>query len=124
MILRAKDEVKVVDWGNGDSHRLLVEADGMGFAMTHTIVKAGSKSALEYKRHLEACYCISGSGEVITADGDTSHRIEPGILYALDKHDAHHLIADPEADMELICVFNPPLRGDERHDLDRGYSHY
>ena len=124
MILRDKDAVNIVDWGNGDSHRLLVEADGMGFAMTHTVVKAGSKSALEYKRHLEACYCISGSGEVVVSGDDNTYRIEPGVLYALDKHDAHHLIADPEQDMHLVCVFNPPLKGDERHSLDQGFSHY
>jgi|SRR5215475_4426041 len=124
MIVRAKPAVKVVEWGNGQSYRFLLEADGMGFAMTHTVVEAGSKSPLEYKRHLEACYCISGSGRVIPMEGDASYRIEPGVMYALDQHDAHYLIADPEADMELICVFNPPLQGDERHNLDQGFSYY
>jgi L-ectoine synthase len=124
MILRAKDTVKVVDWGNGESYRFLVESDGMGFSLTHTVVRAGTKSPLEYRRHLEACYCISGSGEVVPREGDDVHRIEPGVLYALDQHDAHYLVADPESDMELICVFNPPLQGDEVHDLDRPFSHY
>jgi L-ectoine synthase len=88
------------------------------------VVLAGSKSMLQYTRHLEACYCIAGSGQVVTADGSETYTIEPGVMYALDQHDAHYLIADPEQDLELICVFNPPLTGDERHNLDQGFSNY
>jgi len=124
MIVRNRSEVKVVEWGNGLSYRFLLEPDNMGFTVTHTVVRAGTKSQLEYKRHLEACYCIAGRGVVLTADGDVSHIIEPGVIYALDQYDAHFLIADPETDLELVCVFNPPLQGNERHNLDRGFSHY
>jgi L-ectoine synthase len=123
MIVKARTGVPAVDWGNGTSFRLLVEKDNMGFAVAHTVVAAGSKSPLQYRNHLEACYCISGRGQVI-ADGIT-YDIEPGVIYALDRHDEHFLIADPEQDMELISVFNPPLRGDERHNLDAdGFSEY
>jgi len=123
MIVKTKFEVPAVDWGNGTSYRLLVAKDNMGFAVAHTVVRAGSKSLLQYRRHLEACYCISGRGKVIA--GDVSYEIKPGVIYALDQHDEHFLIADPEADMELISVFNPPLRGDERHNLDSdGFSEY
>ena len=124
MIVRAKSDVKVVDWGNGLSYRFLLEPDAMGFTMAHTLVRAGSKSQLEYTRHLEACYCIAGRGEVRSADGSVTHVIEPGVMYALDQHDAHYLIAGPDADLELVSVFNPPLKGDERHNLDQGFSHY
>ena len=125
MIIRSKNEVTAVDWGNGRSHRLLVDADGMGFALAHTVVAAGSQSKLQYRRHLEACYCISGKGRVISADGTTTHTIEPGVLYALDAHDAHTLAAAAGEDMHLISVFNPPIRGDERHTLDSsGFSQY
>ncbi|GAB4052441.1 ectoine synthase [Catellatospora paridis] len=123
MIVKARTEVPAVDWGNGTSFRLLVAKDNMGFAVAHTVVRAGSKSPLQYRNHLEACYCISGRGQVIS-DGVT-HEIEPGVIYALDQHDEHFLIADPDADMELISVFNPPLQGHERHNLDAdGYSEY
>lgn len=117
MIVRAKSEVKVVEWGNGQSYRFLTETDNMGFTVAHTVVKAGSKSPLHYRRHLEACYCISGRGQVVDNDG-TVHEIEPGVIYALNNNDPHFLIAAPEGDMELISVFNPPLQGDERHNLD------
>jgi L-ectoine synthase len=124
MIVRAKSKVKCVDWGNGLSYRFLTETDNMGFTVAHTVVRAGSTSPLHYRRHLEACYCISGRGQVITSDG-TAYPIEPGVIYALDRHDQHVLIAATEADMELISVFNPPLRGDERHNFDsEKFSHY
>lgn len=117
MIVRAKSKIRYVDWGNGLSYRFLTETDNMGFTVAHTVVRAGSKSPLHYRRHLEACYCISGRGQVITSDGSV-YQIEPGVIYALDQHEEHFLIAAPESDMELISVFNPPLRGDERHNFD------
>ena len=124
MIIREISNVKTVDWGNGLSRRFLLEADGMGYSITDTVVLAGTKSRLEYEHHMEACYCIGGRGEVVDVDG-TSHEITPGVLYALDKHDAHYLIASPEEDLRLVCVFSPALVGDERHHLDGGgFSRY
>ncbi|MEU8517045.1 ectoine synthase [Kitasatospora sp. NPDC059722] len=117
MLIRDLDDVKTVEWGNGLSRRFLVESDGLGYSLTDTIVNAGTKSRLEYRNHLEACYCIAGSGEVVDMDGN-AHPITPGRLYALDEHDAHYLVASPHEDMRLVCVFSPALRGDEVHQLD------
>jgi len=124
MIIRKIDEVLCVDWGNGVSRRFLLGSDGMGYTVTDTIVLAGTKSRIEYRNHLETCYCIEGKGEVVDIDGN-SHPIEPGTLYALDRHDAHFLIASPDQDLRLVCVFSPALRGDERHSLNSTeFSHY
>lgn len=124
MFVKSKDEIAPVDWGNGTSHRLLVEADNMGFALAHTVVHAGTESKLEYRRNLEACYCISGSGVVEDTDGNVV-KLKPGVLYALNNHDRHYLRAAPDEDLELISVFNPPIRGDEQHRLsDDGFSSY
>jgi len=126
VIVRAKTDVPCVEWGNGQSYRLLVQRDNMGFSVAHTVVRAGTKSPLRYLRHFEACYCIAGHGEVVTVDG-TTHPVRPGVLYALDQHDPHFLIAAPDTDLELISVFNPPLHGDERHNLgddSEEFSHY
>jgi L-ectoine synthase len=106
-----------VDWGNGTSVRLLTAADGMGFTVCHTVVRAGTTSFLEYRAHLEACYCLAGSGEIEDMAG-VVHRITPGTLYALDEYDRHHLRADPDTDLILVSVFNPALVGTERHSLD------
>ena len=44
MIIRELDEVKTVEWGNGLSRRFLLEADGLGYTVTDTIVSKGTKS--------------------------------------------------------------------------------
>jgi L-ectoine synthase len=116
VIIRKLTEVLTVEWGNGLSRRFLLERDGMGYTLTDTIVRAGSRSAMQYRNHLEACYCIAGRGEVVDTNGQ-SHPLEAGTLYALDQHDAHYLCAHPGEDMRLICVFTPALRGSERHNL-------
>jgi L-ectoine synthase len=124
MLVRARSEVKPVEWGNGLSRRFLVEADGLGYTVTETTVSAGTRSLLHYPNHLEACYCIGGRGAVIDSAG-RSYRIEPGTLYALDDHDPHCLVADPGEDLRLVCVFAPALTGDEIHVLDpERYSAY
>ena len=125
MIIREKDSVDAVDWGNGRSHRLLIAADGVGFAVAHTAVRAGSESRLQYRNHIEACYCISGEGEVVSADGELRHKLVPGVLSALAQNDAHILRAAEHGDLELISGFNPPIRGDEQHRLSPdGFSAY
>jgi L-ectoine synthase len=124
MIVRKLEDVTTVEWGNGLSRRFLTQADGVGYSVTDTVVRAGTRSRLEYRNHLETCYCIEGSGEVIDTAGN-SHPITPGTLYALDHHDAHWLVASPDEDLRLVCVFSPALRGDERHSLDSPeFSHY
>jgi L-ectoine synthase len=124
MIIRKLADVKTVEWGNGLSRRFLLEADGMGYSVTDTVVWKGTRSLLEYKNHLETCYCIAGKGHVEDMFGRV-FPIEPGVIYALDKHDAHYLVASPNEDLRLVCVFTPPLRGDERHNLTgEQSSHY
>ncbi|MGW0606681.1 ectoine synthase [Streptomyces sp. NPDC002644] len=124
MFTRSVDDVVPVEWGNGTSHRLLVEADRMGFAFAVTLVRQGTTSALQYRNHLEACYCVEGSGEVVEKDG-TRHKIVPGTIYVLDQHDPHYLIASDYEDLHLVSVFNPPIVGDERHTLSEdGFSQY
>lgn len=125
MFIRTRDQSAAVDWGNGTSYRLLVERDGVDFAVAHTVVHAGSTSRLQYTRHVEACYCISGRGSVSNRDDTVVHRVEPGTLYVLDENDAHHLRADPDEDMHLISIFSPPIHGTERHRLSvSGFSKY
>lgn len=101
-----------VDWSNGTSRRLLVAQDGRGFTMTDTHVRPGTDTLLRYDNHLEACYCIEGSGRVVTPS--RTYELAPGSLYAPDKGEVHRLIADT-AGLRLICVFNPPLTGNENH---------
>ncbi|MCG8422528.1 MAG: ectoine synthase [Proteobacteria bacterium] len=110
-----------VAWGNGQSRRFLTLEDGMGYTLTDTVIRAGSESLLEYKNHMEACYCIEGEGEVEDMDGNR-YPIEVGTMYALDKHDKHYLRA--RTTMRLICVFAPALHGLESHSLASGTASY
>lgn len=124
MIIRTLEAVPSIEWGNGLSRRFLLDADSMGYTLTDTIVRAGTTSRLEYRNHLEACYCIEGKGVVVDSDGN-SHPIQPGTMYALNNNDAHFLIAAPDIDLRLVCVFSPALRGNERHSLAaEEFSHY
>ena len=87
----------------------------MPYTMTDTVVDAGTASLLEYKNHIEACYCIEGEGEVEDEQGKV-YPIRVGTVYALDKNDKHVLRA--RTHMRLVCVFLPALSGEESHDLD------
>lgn len=107
--------------GQWSSRRLLLKSDEMGFSFHETIIKAGSKTHIHYKNHLEAVYCVGGNGKIEDLASGEVHQIYDGIMYALNKHDDHFLYGGSE-DMRLICVFNPPLRGDENHDENGVYA--
>jgi L-ectoine synthase len=127
MIVRTLNDLigteRDIDWGNGNSRRFLIEKDKMNFSLTDTVCKAGSRSLLEYKNHMEACYCIAGKGEIQDTETGAVYPILPGSMYALDKHDKHYLVAKEE--LRLVCVFQPALRGNESHKLkEDGSSSY
>lgn len=104
---------------NWTSRRLLLRRDGMGFSMHETTIEAGTETHIWYKNHLEAVLCIEGEGEIEVLPEGRIHRIVPGTLYALDKHDRHYLRGKTR--MRLVCVFNPPLTGREVHDEEGVY---
>jgi L-ectoine synthase len=108
-----------IDTKTWRSTRFLVKKDGMGFSMSHTIIKAGTETYIWYKNHVEAVYCIQGEGEIEILDNGTIYPIKKGTLYALDGHEKQKLRA--KADMHMICVFNPPLTGKEVHGEDGSY---
>lgn len=108
-----KTERRVVT-ENWESTRLLLKNDNMGFSFHITTIYAGTETSIWYQNHLESVYCISGEGEVETCDDGKVYPISPGTLYILDRHDKHILRARTE--MQMACVFNPPLNGKEVHD--------
>lgn len=102
-----------------ESARLLLKNDAMGFSFHITTIYAGTRTEMCYRSHLESVYCISGRGEIEDSATGQRHAIEPGVIYALDKHDPHVLHAHTE--LILACVFNPPLNGKEVHDKNGAY---
>ncbi len=118
-IKNTEREVTAVN-GNWVSRRLLFSDDEMGFSFHETTIYAGTETMIWYKNHLEAVYCVEGEGEVETIPDGEIYPIQPGTMYALNKHDKHYLRAFRN-DLKLICVFNPSLTGDEVHDEDGSY---
>ena len=123
MIVRSLSDVvgsgREVEAPNWVSRRLLLRHDGMGFSLHDTLIRAGTETRMCYRNHLEAVYCVAGSGSIEIVDTGEVFRIEDGTAYALDKHDEHILRAD--SDMRMVCVFNPPLDGREVHDETGAY---
>jgi L-ectoine synthase len=112
-------DVNGVLFTGGTSYRVVLENDGLGFAMMETKVNQGGPYKWHYKRHQEACMCISG--EAILEDlatGEISN-IKAGVTYLVDKHQPHLFTA--LTDVVLISVFNPPLTGLETHDESGSY---
>jgi len=122
MIVRRIDEIRGTDRDirgpTFDSRRLLLRRDGMGFSFHDTLIDAGTETLIWYVHHLEAVYCIEGEGEIELDDG-RRFDIRAGTLYGLDGHEKHMLRARTQ--MRMICVFNPPLNGNEVHDKDGVY---
>ena len=123
MIVRTLDEIvggeRDVHAATWNSRRLLLGGDGMGFSLHDTLIHPGSETLIWYQHHLEAVYCIEGDGELeVLPDGPT-YQITAGTMYALDGHEKHLLRA--RSRMRMICVFNPPVTGQEVHDENGVY---
>ena len=119
-IIGSNREVYAQD-GQWISRRMLLKSDGMGFSLHETIIKAGTKTHIHYKYHLEAVYCVGGNGKIEDLKTMKTYDIYDGIMYALNLNDNHNLYGGTE-DMRLICVFNPPIVGDENHDENGVYQ--
>lgn len=123
MIVRQLAEVhgspRHVTAATWESHRLLVAGDALGFSLHHTVIRAGTQTEMHYRNHVEAVYCVAGSGFLSDLATGQRHRISPGTVYALDQHDPHVLQAT--TDLHLVCVFNPACVGEEQHDDTGSY---
>lgn len=123
MIVRRLEDVEGTDRDVSaptfNSRRFLLRDDGFGFSFHDTVLYAGSETYIWYKNHLEAVYCIDGTGELEDLDNGVVHEIRPGTFYALDGHERHYLRAT--SDLRMMCVFSPALTGDEVHDDEGTY---
>lgn len=102
-----------------ESTRLILKNDNMGFSFHITTIYEGANLHLHYQNHLESVYCVSGEGEIEDLADGKVYPIQAGTIYVLDKHDKHILRAKTE--MQMACVFNPPLHGKEVHDASGAY---
>lgn len=123
MIVRNLREVRKSDrlvkskgWA---SARLLLKDDDMGFSFHITTMYAGEEIKMHYQNHLEAVFVLKGTGTIEDLDSGKTHKLSPGVMYALNKNDRH--IVRPETDILTACVFNPPVTGQEVHDESGAY---
>lgn len=116
----AKNQGRTINAEGWESNRLLLKSDGAGFSFHITRIFKDAVLSMHYQNHIESVYCISGFGEIKDVASGEVHTIEPGTIYILDKHDKHILRAFEE--MELACVFNPPLMGREVHNAEGAYA--
>lgn len=121
MIVRSFDELtdteRHVKTPNWHSKRILVAKDGAGFSLHETVLDAGSVNDMWYANHIEAVVCVEGEGELDDKETGITYQITPGTMYLLDKHEKH--VLRPKTQLRAICVFNPPVTGQEVHD-ERG----
>lgn len=124
MIVKTLDDVRGT---KGDMHtknwssvRFLHAEDGMGYSVTDTHLLPGCDLVIEYKNHLEACYCIEGEASIEDLKTGKLHKLTPGTIYALDKHDRHRLRS--ASGCRIICTFVPALSGGEVHRADGSYA--
>jgi L-ectoine synthase len=115
-IVGTERDVEAPTW---KSRRFVLASEKVGFSMHDTVMYAGTEIDMWYANHIEAVYCIEGTGELLNRDTGETHRLEPGTLYLLDGHE-HHTVR-PHTDLRTVCVFNPPCTGREVHDENGVY---
>ena len=122
MLIRKLDDIigteKDVDTEGWNSRRLILKDDKMGYSVHDTIIKEGAELHMWY---LEAVYLTEGKGEIVDLANNEVHQIEAGTIYALNDNDRHILRANKGTHMRMVCVFNPPVTGQEVHDEDGAY---
>lgn len=103
------------------SRRLLLKDDGMGYSVHDTVIHEGAELEMHYQNHLEAVYLIEGKGEITDVATGETHPLEKDTIYALNNNDKHVLRANKGTHMRMVCVFNPPVTGEEVHDETGAY---
>ncbi len=124
MIVRSLEDLKAQgryreNPGAWTSSRYLLRDDSVGFTLTQTTVAAGTRQTMEYRNHVEANLIIEGEGSVTDCETGQTYALAPGVMYTLDKHERHDLVAT--TDLRIVCVFTPALVGEETHDADGSY---
>ena len=96
------------------SRRFLLAEDGLPFSFHETEVAAGTELQLCYQNHSETVYCLRGRAEVDDINEGRVLDIRPGAFYVARIGDRHTLrILE---DCTFVCVFEPPLEGQEEAD--------
>ncbi|GDY30109.1 ectoine synthase [Gandjariella thermophila] len=123
MIVRSVDEIDGTDRDiqtpNWRSRRIILAKEKVGFSVHETTLYAGTVNDFWYANHVEAVFVVEGEGELTDKETGKTYQLRPGSLYLLDGHEHHQL--RPKTQMRTVCVFNPPVTGQEVHDENGVY---
>ncbi|GAA2182116.1 ectoine synthase [Leucobacter tardus] len=101
------------------SRRMVLAKEGVGFSFHDTVIYAGTTSTFHYQNHVEAVYCVQGTGTLTNEETGETFPLSDGTMYLLDGNEKHTVQADTE--LRMACVFNPPVTGREVHDENGVY---
>ncbi|MFC9897933.1 ectoine synthase [Nocardia sp. NPDC127579] len=123
MIVRSTAEITGTDRDVADegwrSKRIVLGGDGVGFSFHETTIEANTTHVFHYQNHVEAVWLIEGEGTLTDLDNNVTYPLGPGSMYLLDGHEKHRLVTRTR--MRMMCVFNPPVTGQEVHDENGVY---
>ncbi|PXW33480.1 ectoine synthase [Nocardia sp. 348MFTsu5.1] len=125
MIVRTTQEITDTDRdieadnGNWRSKRIVLGGDLVGFSFHETTIKAGTDNEFHYANHVEAVWLVEGEGTLLDRETGEKYPLGPGSMYLLNGHERHTVTADTQ--MRMLCVFNPPVVGNETHDENGVY---
>lgn len=104
---------------NWRSKRIILADDGVGFSFHETTIAAASESEFHYQHHVEAVWIVEGTGTLTNLETGEEHSLAPGTMYLLNGHERHRVSCTTQ--MRMLCVFNPPVTGQEVHDESGAY---
>ncbi|MCV7059179.1 ectoine synthase [Mycolicibacterium gilvum] len=123
MIVRTTDEItgthRDVAAANWRSKRIVLADDAVGFSFHETTIDADSVSEFHYRHHVEAVWIVEGTGTLTNHETGEEHPLRSGTMYLLNGHERHRVTCDTT--MRMLCVFNPPVTGQEIHDETGAY---
>ena len=96
------------------SRRLMLAREGAPYSVHETTLDPGVRLQFSYRSHRETVYCVEGRGAIEDLGSGRQRPLLPGSLYSVGIGDDH--VVTTQTQMRLICIFDPPLIGDEEAD--------
>ncbi len=119
-----RDQVELVDGPRDVRHanyrttRLLLAEDALSVGLTDVTLEPGIEDLYGYPDRTEIAYCISGRAVVVDISTGQRKDVTGGTLWVAPPGSRFTFCASEPT--RLICVFDPPLVGDETGVIERG----
>jgi L-ectoine synthase len=118
MIIRNVKDILGTDrdvTGSGwKSRRLILAGDGLKYSVHETMIEPNLELRFEYRSHRETVYCVEGEATIENVSTRETSPFRPGCLYSAGIGEEH--VVRTQTQMKLLCIFDPPLFGQESAD--------